>query len=1347
MKINNKIIRLKRFAKSIFYCERSAAILLAMTIILSLFLVAVPMAGIADAATLEVGPGQTYTTIQAAIDAANPGDTINVADDTYTITSKIIVNEEVTITGNIGNPENVVVQYSPAANSLMFDMRASNVTIQGIKTTGGKTGFWFDQSGVTGCTISHCIVDTVKEYGIYMKNGGSGHTIDSCTISNTGQTYTGAPAVLVENCLDITFSNNTLSSISDKGVYVRVCNAGSIADRVEVTGNSISGCAYSGIQVYQSPYTYIYNNTISSTSDKGINIIGPNASSQAARVVVEGNSISGCPWGGILLTHDRYTYIYNNTIFSTGDKGISIANGENVTSSAERIIVEGNDVSGTKYPGIQVAYAVPYTYIYNNTLSGCNYYGADSSGDWDYASIHVAEDCENTIVDSNDVSDGINGIQIWADNCTVTNNTIYDMGSTYTETKGTGDGIYYNSGIIIGTNWLTNNFKPTGTTITDNNIRDNYWGLYVRDYATLSSGDSSVLSVTAEENWWGDASGPGEFGPGTGDKVSDNVDYDPWYTDEGKTTLSNAIAEVWVDDNYTDGNCDGHTWGSDAFKNIQDGINGVDEGGTVNVAAGTYDEQLSIDGNDLTIQAISTPVITGVVDADYIIKVTNADVTLDGLTVDGTGNNIKYGIWYYDDGSGTTSGAITNCTVEYIERAEGKDIRIENSPVDITNNTIKEFAKDGIFVRDSLSTGTISGNEIILRTIDGVNEVQYGVQVGWGADVTIQNNTIYDSTIASVGIYEWNWSSSGIFVLDSTAGSGGSSADIFNNHIHHCMEGVHIGYQGVSGDTSYGLIRDNNIHDCFWCVGVVGDASADIENNTIEMLDADVIAFVEGYGEGIFVGGSWTDVHEYPTATISNNTIDNFDMGIDIYEFADVTINGNTITNNDDGIKTNADASEGWSQNVAVHSNSIIGNSEYGIDNTENTGTVDATNNWWGDASGPGEVGLGTGDKVSNNVDYDPWYTDAAMSSLSNETEIISYKFEAANNTALIADVIGAINSTDHTIALTVPYGTDVTALIATFDLSTGATAKVGETAQVSETTPNDFSSPVTYTITSLDETGTQDWTVTVTLAAASNVATLSNLTINGTTITGFSPSTLTYNKVLPYGTIEVPEVAATPTDSNASKVITQAVNVTGTEAQRTAKVVVTAEDGSTTKTYKVIFSVAANTEATLSNLTVDGTTITGFDPATLIYNKVLPYGTTEVPAVGATPTDPNATKVITQAANLTGTEAQRTAKVVVTAEDGSTTKTYKVIFGSIKVTITKTGPTIANQGNNITYTITYKNAGTFNATNVVITETYPSEVSYVSATPAPNIGNNQWSIGTLAPGVEGTITVKVHIK
>ena len=78
--------------------------------------------------------------------------------------------------------------------------------------------------------------------------------------------------------------------------------------------------------------------------------------------------------------------------------------------------------------------------------------------------------------------------------------------------------------------------------------------------------------------------------------------------------------------------------------------------------------------------------------------------------------------------------------------------------------------------------------------------------------------------------------------------------------------------------------------------------------------------------------------------------------------------------------------------------------------------------------------------------------------------------------------VTGTINETAHTIAVTVPFGTSVTALVATFT-TTGAAVKVGSTPQTSGSTPNDFTKPVTYTVTAADFT-TQDYLVTVTVPA-----------------------------------------------------------------------------------------------------------------------------------------------------------------------------------------------------------------------------------------------------------------------
>ena len=128
-------------------------------------------------------------------------------------------------------------------------------------------------------------------------------------------------------------------------------------------------------------------------------------------------------------------------------------------------------------------------------------------------------------------------------------------------------------------------------------------------------------------------------------------------------------------------------------------------------------------------------------------------------------------------------------------------------------------------------------------------------------------------------------------------------------------------------------------------------------------------------------------------------------------------------------------------------------------------------------------------EEIADNIVNPPDPTPA----LSSAKEISSYKFEAAKNAALTADVIGIVNSGDHTIALTVPYGTDITALVATFELSTSASTKIESTTQVSGTTANDFTSPVTYTITA-ENGSTQDFTVTVTVA----IGPLDHFTISG---------------------------------------------------------------------------------------------------------------------------------------------------------------------------------------------------------------------------------------------------------
>ena len=84
------------------------------------------------------------------------------------------------------------------------------------------------------------------------------------------------------------------------------------------------------------------------------------------------------------------------------------------------------------------------------------------------------------------------------------------------------------------------------------------------------------------------------------------------------------------------------------------------------------------------------------------------------------------------------------------------------------------------------------------------------------------------------------------------------------------------------------------------------------------------------------------------------------------------------------------------------------------------------------------------------------------MDSVLYSKEITAFGFKADKNTALSVDVEGIISGTN--VNLTVPDGTNVTSLIATFDTSGHAITANG-TAQVSGVTVNDFTANVTYSV------------------------------------------------------------------------------------------------------------------------------------------------------------------------------------------------------------------------------------------------------------------------------------------
>ncbi len=94
---------------------------------------------------------------------------------------------------------------------------------------------------------------------------------------------------------------------------------------------------------------------------------------------------------------------------------------------------------------------------------------------------------------------------------------------------------------------------------------------------------------------------------------------------------------------------------------------------------------------------------------------------------------------------------------------------------------------------------------------------------------------------------------------------------------------------------------------------------------------------------------------------------------------------------------------------------------------------------------------------------------------------ITDFRFAALN-----PEVVATIDQTNKTIKAEVPYGTGLSNLVATFTHSYLSTVSVGSVVQVSGTTPNNFTAPVSYKVTAEDQSN-QTYTVTVTQTAPSS--------------------------------------------------------------------------------------------------------------------------------------------------------------------------------------------------------------------------------------------------------------------
>lgn len=161
-------------------------------------------AGFAAAATLNVGAGQAYTTIQSAVDAAGPGDVIAVGEGTYT--------------------ENIVIK----KNDISIIGKSKEKTIIDGKKIGSVIRI--DQT------------DNVKISGFTIQNSGGSGKEDAGVAIYSARNNMVANSILTNNVAGISIYSGSNNNI--------------------IAGNDIRANGNNGIFVFSSSSNKIYNNNI-----------------------------------------------------------------------------------------------------------------------------------------------------------------------------------------------------------------------------------------------------------------------------------------------------------------------------------------------------------------------------------------------------------------------------------------------------------------------------------------------------------------------------------------------------------------------------------------------------------------------------------------------------------------------------------------------------------------------------------------------------------------------------------------------------------------------------------------------------------------------------------------------------------------------------------------------------------------------------------------------------------------------------------------------------------------------------------------------------------------------------
>lgn len=290
----------------------------------------------ADAKILTVGPGQQYTTIQAAANVVRSGDTINVMPGTYSSAGFGAYNNFIIQ----GTAPGVVVTGDTYASKGLFVFGGSNITVKNIafkdasSSDGNGAGIRFQGQNlnVVNCEFTNDQNGLLIDYNVFstINVTGSVFTHDGTCVSSKGCGH----GIYAGHVGALNVSNSTFSD-TQAGHSIK-----SRANRTTIIGNTItdgpSGTASYLIDVPDSGAVTIAGNTLEK---------GPNATNHTAAIAIGEESTSN-PAGAILIANNKFKNDADTNEFIWNKSGHdSLVAGNVLTGKSTKVLQGAGTVS------------------------------------------------------------------------------------------------------------------------------------------------------------------------------------------------------------------------------------------------------------------------------------------------------------------------------------------------------------------------------------------------------------------------------------------------------------------------------------------------------------------------------------------------------------------------------------------------------------------------------------------------------------------------------------------------------------------------------------------------------------------------------------------------------------------------------------------------------------------------------------------------------------------------------------------------------------------------------------------------------------------------------------------